>query len=41
MAASLEIDAVVAPAVSRAWLSRELEYCSGPRGEARGFVDAW
>ena len=41
MASSLEIDAVVDPADTRAWLSRGLASCSGPRGAARGFVDAW
>ena len=41
MAATLEIDAVVDPAETRSWLARGLASCSGPRGAARGFVDAW
>ena len=41
MATALEIDAVIDPAETRAWLARGLASSSGPRGEARGFVDAW
>ena len=41
MATSLEIDAVVDPAETRAWLSRGLASCTAPRGPARGFVDTW
>ena len=41
MATALEIDAVIDPAETRAWLARGLASSSGPRGAARGFVDAW
>ena len=41
MATALEIDAVIDPADTRAWLARGLASSSGPRGAARGFVDAW
>ena len=41
MATALEIDGVIDPAETRAWLARGLASSSGPRGEARGFVDAW
>jgi acetyl-CoA carboxylase carboxyltransferase component len=42
MAQSLEIDAVIDPADTRAWLARGLASCAGmPRGAPARFVDAW
>ncbi|CQR65426.1 hypothetical protein [Streptomyces leeuwenhoekii] len=40
-AAALEIDAVIDPAGSRAWILAALEGWPGPGGEGRGFVDTW
>ncbi|MFE7958932.1 carboxyl transferase domain-containing protein [Streptomyces sp. NPDC057413] len=40
-AAALEIDAVIDPARSRAWVSAALETWSEPTEPGRGFVDTW
>jgi acetyl-CoA carboxylase carboxyltransferase component len=40
-AAALEVDAVIDPAGSRAWILAALEGWPGPEGEGRGFVDTW
>ena len=40
-AAALEIDAVIDPAGSRAWISAALERCPVPRAGHRPFIDAW
>ncbi|MFF4505867.1 carboxyl transferase domain-containing protein [Streptomyces sp. NPDC001401] len=40
-AAALEIDAVIDPAGSRAWILAALERCPGPRPGHRPFIDAW
>ncbi|HSW05261.1 MAG TPA: biotin carboxylase, partial [Aquabacterium sp.] len=42
MATTLEIDAVIDPADTRAWLLRGLDCAAGkPRGSGRRFVDGW
>ena len=41
MAQSLEIDAVIDPADTRAWLVRGLDGCTAALGQPRPFVDAW
>ncbi|HOB66300.1 carboxyl transferase domain-containing protein [Ottowia sp.] len=41
MATTLEIDAVIDPADTRAWLARGLASCGGARTPARPFVDTW
>jgi len=41
MATALEIDAVIDPADTRAWLIRGIKSMPGVRGEPRRFVDAW
>jgi acetyl/propionyl-CoA carboxylase alpha subunit len=40
-AAALEIDAVIDPAGSRAWIQAALERCPVPRPGHRPFIDAW
>ncbi len=41
MAQTLEIDAVIDPADTRAWLTRGLDACTAPLGPTKPFVDAW
>ncbi len=41
MAATLEIDAVIDPAETRAWLTRGLAGAPVPEGRAGSFVDTW
>ncbi len=41
MAQTLEIDAVIDPADTRAWLVRGLESAAGALAPVRGFVDTW
>ncbi|MDR0479689.1 MAG: carbamoyl-phosphate synthase large subunit, partial [Burkholderiaceae bacterium] len=41
MAQSLEIDAVIDPADTRAWLARGLESCPAAQDTPKPFVDAW
>ena len=40
-AAALEIDAVIDPAGSRAWIVAALERCPVPEAGHRPFVDTW
>ena len=40
-AAALEIDAVIDPAGSRAWILAALERCPAPQPRHRSYVDAW
>jgi len=41
MAQTLEIDAVIDPADTRAWLVRGLASASAPREQAQAYVDTW
>ena len=41
MAATLEIDAVIDPAQTRAWLVRGLASAAGQKGQPTPFVDTW
>ena len=41
MAQTLEIDAVIDPADTRAWLVRGLASASAPREPALAYVDTW